>query len=81
MAMEPTASVVHEHYSKEDASKAVVHARSALSWETKRTIHTQEVISIVVYCDVLITIIMPLTIKLQRVIFRYSSDVLSKWLK
>ena len=36
---------------------------------------------IVVYCDVLITIIMPLIIILQRIIFRYSSDVLSKWLK
>ena len=39
------------------------------------------IIVIVVYCDVLITIIMPLIIILQRIIFRYSSDVLSKWLK
>ena len=37
---EPVVSVMHEQYTKEVASKAVVDARSALAMKTKRTIHT-----------------------------------------
>ena len=48
---ESTVRIMHEHYSKEVASKAVVHARSALPWKTKRTIHTQEVIRILRNCS------------------------------
>ena len=48
---EPFVRIMHEHYHKEVASKAVVHARSALPWKTKRTIHTQEVIRILRNCS------------------------------
>ena len=40
LTREMTVRIMHEHYSKEVASKAVVHADSALPWKTKRTIHT-----------------------------------------
>ena len=42
---------LHEFYSKEVASKSVVNARSALSWNSKRTILTQEVLRILLNCS------------------------------
>ena len=48
---EPVVSVMHEHYTKEVASKAVVDARSALPMKTKRTIHTQEIVRILRNCS------------------------------
>jgi hypothetical protein len=41
---------LHVFYSKEVASKSVVNARSALSWNSKRTILTQEVLRILLNC-------------------------------
>jgi len=38
--------IMYEFYSKEMASKAVINARSALSWSTKRTVLTQEVLRV-----------------------------------
>jgi hypothetical protein len=43
--------VLHEFYSKEVASKSVVDARSAWSWNSKRTILTQEVLRILLNCS------------------------------
>ena len=43
--------VIHEFSSKEVASKSVVNARSALSWSSKRTILTQEVLRILLNCS------------------------------
>ena len=40
-----------EFSSKEVASKSVVNARSALSWSSKRTILTQEVLRILLNCS------------------------------
>ena len=37
--------IMYEFYSKSMASKAVINARSALNWSTKRTVLTQEVLS------------------------------------
>ena len=43
--------VLHEFYHKEVASRAVIHARSAVPTHTKRTILTQEVIRILKNCS------------------------------
>lgn len=43
--------VMHEFYSKEVASKAVVHQRSALSKQCKRIIMTQEVPRVLLNCS------------------------------
>lgn len=43
--------VMHEFYSKEVASKAVVHQRSALSKQCKRIIMTQEVLRVLLNCS------------------------------
>ena len=48
---EPVMKMIHEHYTKEVSSKAVVNARSALTWKTKRTIHTQEIVRILRNCS------------------------------
>ena len=44
-------TLMHEHYSKDVSSKAVVHARSAIPWRDKRTILTQEVLRILRNCS------------------------------
>ena len=38
--------IMHEHYVKPMATKAVINARSAMSWRVKRTVLTQEVLRI-----------------------------------
>ncbi|KXJ11003.1 hypothetical protein AC249_AIPGENE16189 [Exaiptasia diaphana] len=43
--------VLHEFYLKEVSSKSIIHARSALSWPTKRTILTQEVLRVLKNCS------------------------------
>ena len=43
--------VMHEFYAKEVSSKSVVNAKSALSWGSKRTILTQEVLRILLNCS------------------------------
>ena len=41
---EKTSVITYEFYSKSMASKAVINARSAVNWSTKRTVLTQEVL-------------------------------------
>ena len=43
--------LLHEYYQKTVASKMVVHARSSLPWNTKRTVLTQEVLRILLRCS------------------------------
>ena len=43
--------VLHEFYSKDVASKCVINARSALPWNSKRTILAQEVLRILLNCS------------------------------
>ena len=43
--------IMYEFYSKEMASKAVINSRSALSWGTKRTVLTQEVLRVLLNCS------------------------------
>ena len=43
--------VLHEFYSNDVASKCVINARSALSWNCKRTILTREVLRIFLNCS------------------------------
>ena len=43
--------ILLEFYSKEVSSAAVINARSALSWSSKRTILTQEVLRILLNCS------------------------------
>ena len=43
--------VLHEFYYKDDSSRSVVNARSALPWTCKRTILTQEVLRILINCS------------------------------
>ena len=45
------ARVLYEHYEKEMATKAVVHAKSAIPMKTKRTILTQEMLRILLHCS------------------------------
>ena len=44
--------IVHEHYCKDVASKAVINARSAVPWKNKRTILTQEILRILRNCSI-----------------------------
>ncbi len=44
--------VMHEFYMKDVSSKSVVHARSALPWDVKRTVLTQEILRVLVNCSV-----------------------------
>ena len=48
---EVNVNVLHEYYSKEVSSKAVIDARSAVPWKMKRTVLTQEVIRILRNCS------------------------------
>ena len=48
---EVNVTVMHEHYSKDVSSKAVIDARSAVPWKVKRTILTQEVIRVLRNCS------------------------------
>ena len=43
--------ILYEHYEKEMTTKAVIHAKSALSMQTKRTVLTQEVLRILLHCS------------------------------
>ena len=43
--------IMYEHYEKEMSTKAVIHAKSALSMQTKRTVLTQEVMRILLHCS------------------------------
>ena len=43
--------ILHEFYSKEMANKSVINARSAIPWNNKRTIMTQEVLRILLNCS------------------------------
>ena len=43
--------VLHEFYSKDLASKWAINVRSALPWNSKRTILTQEVLRILLNCS------------------------------
>ena len=44
--------VLHKYYSKEISSAYVINARSALSWRSKKTILTQEVLRVLLNCSV-----------------------------
>ena len=48
---EKTSVIMYEFYSKSMASKTVIHARSAVSWSTKRTVLTQEVFRVLLNCS------------------------------
>ena len=43
--------ILYEHYEKEMTTKAVIHAKSALPTQTKRTVLTQEVLRILLHCS------------------------------
>ena len=43
--------MVHEFYSKDISSKAVIHAKSALPWQQKRTVLTQEMLRVMLNCS------------------------------
>ena len=43
--------IVYEHYEKEMSTKAVIHAKSALPMQMKRTVLTQEVLRILLHCS------------------------------
>ena len=43
--------IIYEHYEKEMTTKAVIHAKSAVSMQMKRTILTQEVLRILLHCS------------------------------
>ena len=45
---------MYEFYNKEMASKAAINTRSALSWSTKKTVLTQEVIRVLLNCSKLL---------------------------
>ena len=48
---EKASVIMYEFYSKSMASKTVIHARSAVSWSTKRTVLTQEVLRVLLNCS------------------------------
>ena len=52
--MKKVSTILYEYYRKDVASKAVINARSALSWSTKRTVLTQEVLRVLLNCSKLI---------------------------
>ena len=43
--------MVNEFYSTDILSKAVIHAKSALPWQQKRTVLTQEILCVVLNCS------------------------------
>ena len=43
--------ILHEFFSKDVSSKAVINARSAMAWTSKRTILTQEVLRVLLNCS------------------------------
>ena len=47
--------VAYEHYEKEIATKAVIHAKSAITTQVKRTVLTQEVLRILLHCNEYVT--------------------------
>ncbi|KAL9967386.1 hypothetical protein ACROYT_G025597 [Oculina patagonica] len=47
----PVSVVLHEFYYKDVSSRSVINARSALAWNCKRTILTQEVLRIFLNCS------------------------------
>ena len=47
----PTKEVLHEFYSKDVSSKAVIHAKSAMPTSNKRTALTQEILRILLRCS------------------------------
>ena len=49
--VEKASLIMYEFYSKSVASKAVINAKSALNWSTKRTVLTQEVLRVLLYCS------------------------------
>ena len=49
-----TSKVLHEFYSKEIASKAVTHADSAMSMQSKRNILTSEMLRVFLRCSPLL---------------------------
>ena len=46
--------VMHELYSKGISSKSVIHPRSALPFQSKRTIMTQEILRVLLNCSALL---------------------------
>ena len=46
--------IMYAFHSKCVAYKAVINARSALSWSTKRTVLTQEVLRVLINCSKLL---------------------------
>ena len=50
VTQEMKATLLHEHYTKNVSSKAVIDARSAVPWKVKRTVLTQEVIRVLRNC-------------------------------
>ena len=44
--------IVHEFYAKDVSSKSVINAESALSWQQKRTVLTQEMLRVLLNCSV-----------------------------
>ena len=46
-----TTKIFHEHYTKPMATKAVLDSRSAMAWNAKRTILTQEALRIMLNCS------------------------------
>ena len=49
--VEGECKVVYEYYEKEMTTKAVIHARSAMATQTKRTVLTQKVLRILLRCS------------------------------
>ena len=42
--------ILYEHYAKPMSTKAVIYARSAMAWRTKRTVLTQEALRVILNC-------------------------------
>ena len=42
--------IMYEHYEKEMTTKAVIHEKSAISTQTKRTVLSQEILRILLHC-------------------------------
>ena len=43
--------ILYEHYEKEMATKAVIHASSAVPYKMKRTVFTQDILRIMLHCS------------------------------
>ena len=48
---EVNVTLLHEHYSKDVSSKAVIDARSVVPWKVKQTVLTQEDIKVLRNCS------------------------------